>query len=107
MLAALLSQQLAHRDLAPRIHVRNAPKADKPEPTRMTLSRHSNSTDPLCDALCRRFRSQACDVQSKQGVAAAIEQWPSSSICANHFRVLRLALRSALLALYPASILLW
>jgi hypothetical protein len=28
---------LAHRDLASRIHVRNAPKADKPEPTRMTV----------------------------------------------------------------------
>jgi len=27
---------LAHRDLASRIHVRNAPKADKLEPTRMT-----------------------------------------------------------------------
>src|SRR5207244_9925173 len=32
---------LAHRDLASRIHVRNAPKADKPEPTRMTHKRHS------------------------------------------------------------------
>src|SRR5258705_5848817 len=32
---------LAHRDLASRIHVRNAPKADKPEPTRMThFDRH-------------------------------------------------------------------
>jgi len=27
---------MAHRDLASGIHVRNAPKADKPEPTRMT-----------------------------------------------------------------------
>jgi hypothetical protein len=27
---------LAHRDVASKIHVRNAPKADKPEPTRMT-----------------------------------------------------------------------
>jgi hypothetical protein len=35
------------------------------------LSRHSHSTDPLCDALSCRFR-RACDVQSKQGVAAAI-----------------------------------
>jgi len=29
---------LAHRDLVSRLHVRYAPKADKPEPTRMTLS---------------------------------------------------------------------
>ena len=29
---------MAHRDLASRIHVGNAPKADKPEPTRMTHS---------------------------------------------------------------------
>jgi len=29
----------AHRDLASRIHGRNAPKADKPEPTRMVESR--------------------------------------------------------------------
>jgi hypothetical protein len=28
---------MAHRDLASRIHVRNALKADKPEPTRMTV----------------------------------------------------------------------
>jgi hypothetical protein len=32
---------MAHRDLASRIHVRNAPKADKPEPTRMTPSGHA------------------------------------------------------------------
>jgi len=29
---------MADRDLASRIHFRNAPKADKPEPTRMTQS---------------------------------------------------------------------
>jgi hypothetical protein len=31
---------VAHRDLASRIHVRNAAKADRPEPTRMTRRRH-------------------------------------------------------------------
>jgi hypothetical protein len=30
------SHSLAHGDLASRIHARNAQKADKPEPTRMT-----------------------------------------------------------------------
>jgi hypothetical protein len=32
---------MTHRDLASRIHVRNAPKADKPKPTRKTQSGHS------------------------------------------------------------------
>jgi len=31
---------LAHRDLAPRIQVRNATKADEAEPTRMTWNGH-------------------------------------------------------------------
>ena len=30
-------QLVAHRDPASRIHVCNAPEADKPEPTRMTV----------------------------------------------------------------------
>jgi hypothetical protein len=34
-------QLLAHRDFASRIQVCNAPKADKPEPTRMTHSGHA------------------------------------------------------------------
>src|SRR5262245_29299335 len=33
-----MSPLLAHSDLASRIHVGNAPEADKPEPTRMTQS---------------------------------------------------------------------
>jgi len=52
----------------------------RPEPPFLTLSRNSYSTDPLCDALCRRFRRQACDVQSKQRIAAAIEQWSSNGL---------------------------
>jgi len=39
--------EMAHRDLASRIHFRNAPKADKPEPTRMTPSR-STASSSLC-----------------------------------------------------------
>jgi hypothetical protein len=35
-----MSPEVAHRDLASRIHVRNAPEADKPEPTRMTRLGH-------------------------------------------------------------------
>jgi hypothetical protein len=35
-----MSPELAHRDLASRIQVRNALKADKPEPTRMTQTGH-------------------------------------------------------------------
>jgi hypothetical protein len=33
-----MSPEVAHRDLASIIHVRDAPKADKAEPTRMTHS---------------------------------------------------------------------
>ena len=37
--ASSLATLVAHRDLASRIHVGNAPKVDKPEPTRMMQSR--------------------------------------------------------------------
>ena len=45
-----------------------------PGPPLLPLSRHNHSTGPLRNTACRGFRRQARDVQSQQGVAAAIEQ---------------------------------
>jgi hypothetical protein len=57
---------MAHRDLASRIHIRNAPKTVKPEPTRMTIALPANVTaaryHPLAGGLrnIRAIASKLC-----------------------------------------------